>query len=130
MTVDTEGFVDLNKIPPETPVMVTEVLEDKVTVKASVVGDDEVMAEYLTVPKVRAVMSARVFPPADTLMSMGELVTSTVMAPDVQPKIVHAVKHNAVHTFKTVFRIRSSLKINKKNAYKMSGQSSLYKIPA
>ena len=85
MTVDTEGFVDLKLIPPETPVTVTEVFEDSVMVSAEVVDDDEEMAEYFTVPKVKAVISARVLPAADTLTSIGEFVTSTVISPEVQP---------------------------------------------
>jgi hypothetical protein len=87
--------------------MVTVVLEDKVIVMASVVDVAEVMAEYLTEPKVRAVISARVLPPAATLMSMGEFVTVTVILPDVHPKMVHANRHSAVQTLKTEFSILS-----------------------
>jgi hypothetical protein len=49
--------------------------------------ETEDIAEYLTVPKEKAVMFARVFPFTDTLISMGVLVTSTEMSPDVQPKV-------------------------------------------
>jgi len=68
-------------------------------VSASAVDDDEVMAEYLTVPKVTAVISARILPPADTLMSMGVVVTSTVISHEVQPNTVHAVMSNAANNF-------------------------------
>jgi hypothetical protein len=108
MTVVTEGFVDLKFIPPVTPVTVTDVFVESAMVRAVAVDVEEVMVEYFTEPNVRAVISARVLPAAETLMSIGEFVTSTVISPAVQPKIVHANTQSAEHDFITAFRIPSS----------------------
>ena len=68
----------------------------------------EEMVLTLVVPNFNPVISASVFPPAVTLMSIGEFVTVTVKAPDVQPNAVHTDSKNAVHTFRTAFLIPSS----------------------
>ena len=86
MTLDTDGFVDLNKIPPETPLTVKVVLDDTAIVKTSAVEVTEDIVVYFTEPNVSPVISANVFPPAETLMFIGELVTSTVISPEVQQR--------------------------------------------
>jgi hypothetical protein len=61
-------------------------LDDTAIFKASAVEVTEEIVVYLTEPNVNAVISASVFPPAETLMFIGELVTSTVISPEVQQR--------------------------------------------